>query len=59
MKIVNWGKIIKHSCDRCGEDAEYWFKKRAFFMRFERTFCKKCLLEVLREQKIEKTKSIK
>jgi hypothetical protein len=53
MKI-EWGEIGK--CNRCGKPATTYFKKEMFLKRFERYFCQRCLLEVLREQRIEKTK---
>jgi late competence protein required for DNA uptake (superfamily II DNA/RNA helicase) len=49
-----WERISE--CNRCGNVATYEFIKKTWFKTIERTFCKECLLEVLREQKLEKTK---
>lgn len=59
MKI-DLGEIGK--CHRCGKPATTYFKKEVWILfgldhnLYERYFCQHCLLEVLREQKIEKTK---
>lgn len=60
MKRVTWEKI--GDCSRCGATAEYDFKKEignllTGITKIERNFCKECLLEVLDEQKLEKTKT--
>ena len=55
---IDWGEIGK--CNRCGKPATTWFRKKVtslfYSALFERYFCQKCLLEVLREQRVEKTK---
>lgn len=52
MKFKKWRALEKEICCRCGEIAEYEFSENNLLVSKKRTYCKKHLLERIKEEKM-------